>query len=55
MFFSVLIRGLDFISPRVMRLRVLLKKRLPRLLVTLLVLPFAVIIFLFGWLLVTLD
>jgi hypothetical protein len=50
----VLSKGLDFILPPLVRLRVLLEHRFPKLVVTLLVLPFAVLVFLFGWLITTL-
>jgi hypothetical protein len=46
---------LDFILPLLVRLRVLLGRHFPKLAVTLLVLPFAALVFLFGWLIITLE
>jgi hypothetical protein len=52
---AALNRGLDFILPPLVRLRVLLEHHFPKLVVMLLVLPFAAPAFLFGWLITTLD
>jgi hypothetical protein len=54
-FFCVLNKGLDFFSFWLMFLRATLEKHFPKLVVTLLFMPFAMIVFLFGWLLVNIE
>jgi hypothetical protein len=53
--FYLLTRELDFLSFWLMRFRVSLERHFPKLAVTLLFMPFAVIVFLFGWVLVNLE
>jgi hypothetical protein len=53
--FFVLNKGFDFISSWLMLLRVSLGRHFPKSVVVLLFLPFAVPVFLFGWLLVNLG
>ena len=52
--FVLLCKALDFILLRLVDLRVLLERHFPKIVVILLFLPFVVLVFLFGWLMITL-
>jgi hypothetical protein len=53
--FFVLNKAVDFITLWLMLLRISLERHFPKLVVLLLFLPFAVTVFLLGWLLTTLS